>query len=218
VLIQSGTPDGGFLAVPTTDPRVAAASKAFSVEAWVYPTNTANFVGIVSQAGANPGSLNGLNATPDANGLYPQGGWCLSANYIAYYDSANFRGFSFHVYNGHSLSGNGTPRNGAEVAVPFNYQLNTWYHIVAEFDGTNASMFINGSNMTATAFHIAMPAETSYLPDTWDPLTIGCSRGLHNNRYGGAIDEVAIYTNALSSSQVQKPLPSGDQHRARHSL
>jgi hypothetical protein len=197
------TQDGGFLSVPTTDPRVAVPVGPFTVEAWVYPANYNGFVGIVSQAGANPGSLNGASATADANGLLPQGGWCLSANYIAYLDSGNLRGFSFHVYNGHSYNGNGAPRQGAEIAVPYNYQLNQWYHIVASFDGTNNTMYINGVNMNSVAFRIPMPAGTSYLPDSWDPLCIGCSRGLHNNRYGGGIDEVAIYTNVLTAVQVQ---------------
>src|SRR3974390_497765 len=66
---------GGFLAVPTTDSRYSVQAP-FSVETWVYPANYNHFVGLVSQSGGNPGRLNG-------GGL--QGGWCLSAQYIAYY-------------------------------------------------------------------------------------------------------------------------------------
>lgn len=193
VSFQSGL-NGGFLAVPLTDQRVALANGPFTVEAWVYPTNYNNFVGIVCQAGGNPGGLNGTTV---------QGGWCLSAQYIAYLDSANLRGFSFHVYNGNSFNGNGGPRGGAEVAVPLNYQLNNWYHLVAVFDGTNNTLYINGTNMnSAAAYRIPMPAGTSYLRDTWDPLMIGSSRGMNGNRYGGGIDEVALYTNALTQTQV----------------
>ena len=47
-----------------------------------------------------------------------------------------------------------------------------------------------------------MQAGTSYLRDTWDPLMIGGGRGMNNNKFGGAIDEVAIYTNALTAAQV----------------
>ncbi len=197
-----GGPDGGFLGVPLTDPRVSLPVAPFSVEAWVYPTNFNGNNGIVCQAGSNPGSLNGPSAPADSNGLLPQGGWCMSINYIAYLDSSSLRGFSFHVYNGHSATGNGTPRNGAEVAAQFSYNLFTWYHLVAVFDGTNASLYINGTNMSALAYRIPMPAGTSYLRDTWDPLTIGCSRGVHNNRFGGSIAEVAVYTNVLSQNQV----------------
>jgi hypothetical protein len=187
---------GGFLAVPTTDQRVSVPVGPFSVETWVYMGNFNGFVGLVSQSGANPGGLNGGGK---------QGGWCLSANMIAYLDAANLRGFDFHVYNGNSpASGNGGPRGGAEVAVPFNYLLNTWYHLVATFDGTNCTLYINGTNMNSqAAFRMAMPAGTSYVRDTWDPLTIGCSRGINNNRFGGSLDEVAIYTNVLNQTQVQ---------------
>jgi hypothetical protein len=38
--------------------------------------------------------------------------------------------------------------------------------------------------------------------DTWDPLCIGCARGLNNNDFNGFIDEVAVYTNALSSARI----------------
>jgi len=198
VLCQGGG-DGSFLTVPTMDRRTAIQSPSFTVEAWIYPTNYNNAVGIVSQSGANPG---GLNGTTNA------GGFCLSANYIAYLDSANLRGFSFHVYNGRvgSPSNGSLPRYGAEVAVPYNYQLNTWYHLVGVFDGVNVTLYVNGVNMNsvaaATDFLIPMPAGTSFNPDYWDALEIGASRGFHNNRFGGAIDEVAIYTNALTSTQV----------------
>jgi Concanavalin A-like lectin/glucanases superfamily len=185
---------GGFLAVPTTDSRYSVLAP-FSVEAWVYPANYNNFVGIVSQTGGNPGGLNGGGV---------QGGWCLSAQYIAYLDSANLRGFSFHVYNGQSFNGNGGPRGGAEIAVPINYQLNTWYHLVAVFDGTNNTLYINGTNMnSAAAYRLPMPAGTSYVRDTWDPLIIGSSRNLNGNNYWGGIDEVAVYTNALNQTQVE---------------
>jgi hypothetical protein len=193
---------GGFLAVPMTDPRVSLSSSKFSVEAWVYPTNFNGSIVIVSQTGGNPGSLNGANAPADANGLLPQGGWCLSQNYVAYLDGSSIRGFSFHVYNGHSFNGNGQPRYGAEVAVQYSYNLFTWYHLAAVFDGTNASLYINAVNMNSLAYRIPMQAGTSYLRDTWDPLMIGGGRGMNNNKFGGAIDEVAIYTNALTAAQV----------------
>jgi len=197
VMFQSG--GAGFLAIPTADRRVAIQSPTFTVEAWIYPTNYNSFSGIVCQSGPNPG---GVNNTTNA------GGFCLSANYIAYLDSGNLRGFSFHVYNGHvgSPSNGNVPRYGAEVAVPYNYQLNTWYHLVGVFDGVNATLYVNGVNMNSAAaaanFLIPMPAGTSFNPDYWDALEIGASRGLRGNAFGGAIDEVAIYTNALSAGKV----------------
>ncbi len=51
------------------------------------------------------------------------------------------------------------------------------------------------------AFQIGMNG--SYFPDTFDQLQIGASRNLNGNRYEGSIDEVAIYTNVLSSARIQ---------------
>lgn len=178
---------GGFCAVPTTDPRTAVQSPTMTVEAWVNPAETnRNFEGIVCKSGGNANGINGANN---------QGGWCLSENYIAYLDNANMIGFDFHVYNG---KGHG----GAEVIVPFNVQVSTWYHLVATFDGTNCLLYLNGTNMVANGYGYQMPMTGSYVQDTWNPIQIGSSRNLNGNNYHGNIDEVAIYTNVLSPTQV----------------
>jgi Concanavalin A-like lectin/glucanases superfamily/Immunoglobulin domain len=174
---------GGFLAVPTTDKRVSLTNGGpFTVELWISPANYNGYRAIIAQAGANPGGLNGSGN---------KAGWVMSQNYIASSDSQNFRGFSFHVYNG---NGNG----GAEADFTGLYSLNTWYYLVGVFDGTNAYLYVNGVNVGT-----ASPIGGSFVPDMWDPLTIGCGRGLNANLYAGGIDEVAIYTNALTASQVQ---------------
>lgn len=195
-----GALSGGFLAVPLTDPRVSVASSSFSVEAWVNAANYNGFVGIVCQAGGNPGGLNGTTN---------QAGWCLSGQYLPSFDSSNLRGFSFHVYNGQSATGNGAPRGGAEVVVPIGYSLNTWYHLVATFDGVNCSLYVNGTNLSSMGYRLPMPAGTSYVRDTWDPLLIGTSRNLNGNNYVGAIDEVAVYTNVLTAGQIQNHYNTG---------
>jgi hypothetical protein len=179
---------GGFCAVPTTDPRTGLNSAtAFTVEAWVNPAETGrNFEGIVAKSGGTTGGQRNSNN---------QGGFCLSENYLAYLDSANMIGFDFHVYNG-------VGHGGAEVVVPLNVQVGTWYHLVGVFDGTNCWLYVNGTNMTAAGYGYQMPMVGSYLPDTWNQLQIGSSRNLNGNNYHGSIDEVAIYTNALSAARI----------------
>jgi hypothetical protein len=180
---------GSFLAVPTTDPRVSLpAGGAFSVEVWVYPTN-ANSAAILSQTGSpgTPGLNNGPNAT----------GWALNQIYVPTQPSSAVPAWSFHVYNG--LGGTG----GAEVTVTLPFlALNAWYHLVGVFDGVNASLYVNGTNAVPPFFLPAIPMTGAFVPDTWDPLTIGSGRGFNNNLFGGSLDEVAIYTSALTANQI----------------
>ena len=180
---------GGFLAVPTADTNTAVQSPALSVECWVQSTaqGTAN-QGIISKSSADGAGINGTVNTA---------GWVLSQNYIAYLDSGNLSGWDFHVFNG-------IGRDGAEVIVPYNVINNQTYHLVATFDGTNCRFYVNGVDMVASgeAIQIPMPAGSHYVPDTWDPLCIGCGRGQDANLYHGTIGDVAIYTNALSATSV----------------
>lgn len=184
----SGTA-GGCLQVPTTDTNTAVQSAALSVECWVQSTA----LGTANQAIISKSSASGSGIAATAN----TAGWVLSQNYIAYLDSGNLSGWDFHVFNG-------VGRGGAEIIVPFNIVMNQTYHLVATFDGVNCQLYVNGTNMLATgqAMEIPMPAGTQYVPDTWDPLCIGCGRGQDANLYHGVIGDVAIYTNALSAARV----------------
>lgn len=180
---------GGFLAVPITDGRTAVTNSTFTVEVWVNSAEPGrNFEGILSKAGGNNA---GINAAANI------AGWCLSQNYNAYLDNANFRGWDFHVYNGIGHA-------GAEVYVPFSVVNNTWYHLVATFDGANCRLYVNGVDMVAAGngFQISMPGGTTYVPDMWNQLCIGTSRNQNGNNYHGLLDEVAIYTNVLTAGQV----------------
>jgi hypothetical protein len=199
------TQNGGFLEVPTWDPRNTITSSSFSVEAWVNPANYSGDIVIVSQAGANPGSLNNGGGPIGAGGA-GQTGWCLGYNYDGLTDQA-VRGFGFHVYNGLTPAGAVGAHGGADITIGTNAVLNTWYHLVGVFDGTNAILYINGVNFNTGSSEfivqkVPMPAGTSYVPNSWEPICIGGGRGQNANRFGGMIDEVAIYTNALSGAQV----------------
>src|ERR1039458_2790515 len=175
--------NGSFLAVPLTDSRVVLPAGPFTVEVWVYPTNTSAST-IIAQTGvAGSGGLNG-----GANSA----GWSLNLGYVPSLGLAMPGTAAFHVYNGAG------PTGGAEAtATPSGFELNTWYHVVAVYDGTNVVVYVNGVPVSSISPMIGTQAR-----DTWDPLTIGCGRGLNNNRFGGSLDEVAIYTNALTSTQV----------------
>ncbi|MGH7942632.1 MAG: LamG domain-containing protein, partial [Limisphaerales bacterium] len=178
-----------FMIVPTTDNRVSLpAAGPFTVEVWAYPIINQQYVALVSQTG--PIGAGGNNAGANS------AGWSLVQNWLPSKGTASgnnsLRGFSFHVFNGVGSTG------GAEADAAYDFTLNNWYHIVGVYDGTNCYVYVNGVN--ATTYQIPMTG--SYVPDTWDPIEFGCNRGLGLNPYHGAIDEVAIYTNALTFNQV----------------
>lgn len=84
---------------------------------------------------------------------------------------------------------------GTPVWVSSSYELFKWYHLVGTYDGTNGAFFVNGQLIgTASA--------TGYLPNTGYAFAIG-QRADGYGFFDGNVDEVAIYTNALSLTQVQ---------------
>lgn len=71
--------------------------------------------------------------------------------------------------------------------------LNTWYYVVATYDGNVASLYINGQ-LDGTHPAVATPAQID------GPLSIGRRfDGFFNN---AALEEVAIYPTALSADRV----------------
>jgi hypothetical protein len=178
-----------FMIVPNTDNRVSLhAGGPLTVEAWAYPNANQQFVALVSQTG--PIGSGGNNAGANT------AGWSLNQNWLPFKGTAvgnnSLYGFSFHVFNGVGSTG------GAEADAVYPFVNGNWYHVVGVYDGTNCWVYVNGVN--ATTFQIPMIG--SYVPDTWDPIQFGGNRGLGANPYKGGIDEVAIYTNALSFLQV----------------
>ena len=70
-----------------------------------------------------------------------------------------------------------------------------WYHLVGVYNGSNAAFFyINGVQVGSSAI-------SGYLPNTANPLMIG-ARDPGYGYFDGNVDEVAIYTNALSAAQI----------------
>ncbi len=102
----SGTDNGGFLAVPTTDVRTAVTNSTFTVECWINSAQAGNnYEGIVCKSAGNGQGIAGSGAPGTIYPTNNQAGFCLSQNYIAYLDSANMSGWDFHVFNGVGHSG-----------------------------------------------------------------------------------------------------------------
>ena len=71
--------------------------------------------------------------------------------------------------------------------------LNTWFNMVGVYDGTNASMYINGSLVSGPT------------AKTWNAVasTAQIGRGTYDGEYwDGSISQVSIYNRALSAAEV----------------
>ena len=75
--------------------------------------------------------------------------------------------------------------------------LNAWQHIVGTFDGTTARLYVNGTAVASAALAAA------YQPNIANPLEIGQSEWGSALYFPGQLEEVAMYTTALSAGQVQ---------------
>jgi hypothetical protein len=70
---------------------------------------------------------------------------------------------------------------------------NAWVHVAGTWDGTVASIYVNGVFVTSTL--------ASVLPGNDLPLRIGAD-SLGGSRFAGALDEVAIYSRALNPLEI----------------
>ncbi|MBE0544749.1 MAG: hypothetical protein IH623_25710 [Verrucomicrobia bacterium] len=71
---------------------------------------------------------------------------------------------------------------------------NKWDHLVATYDGTTVNFYVNGVLRGSTT-------DTSPAPNTFQPLTIGWNPA-GGWVFDGNVDEVAIYTKALTAEQI----------------
>lgn len=88
-----------------------------------------------------------------------------------------------------------TAQSGAIATVPL--ELNTWNHVVGTFDGTTHRLYINGSLDASSA---QAPGEIKYLSDC--KFSIG-GKSENVRRFRGDIDEVRVYSRALSAEEIQ---------------
>ena len=76
-----------------------------------------------------------------------------------------------------------------------NLPLNAWSHLAATYDGTTLRMFVNGTQVSSLALSGAVPASTQ-------PLRIG-GNAQWGEFFQGRIDEIRIYSRALSPTEIQ---------------
>lgn len=171
----TGTPSS-FLFIPRVSPALTV-KPPFSVECWLNSTST-GFGDLIGEGGS------GLNSVPGAGNA---GGFRLS------YGGNQPVGpnLQLYIYNGNGLGRPSIATANGSLAT------NMWHHCVATFDGTTATLYVDGAQEASGTFTMAT--------DTWSPLTIGAGwwQGVTPQRaYVGSEDEVAVYDSVLSAAQI----------------
>jgi glucose/arabinose dehydrogenase/chitodextrinase len=72
---------------------------------------------------------------------------------------------------------------------------NTWTHLAGTYDGSTLRLYVNG-------VQVASKAQTGTLSTSSNPLTIG-GDPIYGQYFAGRIDEVRVYSSALSAAQIQ---------------
>jgi hypothetical protein len=79
----------------------------------------------------------------------------------------------------------------------------SWSHVVATYNGSSLCIYVNSSLEATGTSSRSLPAHTN-------PLRLGsASYSGANDLYGGSLDEVAIYSTALSAAQVTEHYNAG---------
>lgn len=148
-----------------------AANSPFSVEFWVNPAN-------------DPGDAVGPSPVFNRVSTSPRSGW-------VFFQRSATTGFNFAMYNG----------NGSQVGFSLTggpYTVGSWNHVVAVWNGTSPSLYVNGvladdsNDSSNTAAYNAS-------------LTATLSLGAYDNGsnpFTGLVDEFAFYPSALTPTQI----------------
>jgi RHS repeat-associated protein len=99
-----------------------------------------------------------------------------------------------YVINGNQLTFD-QGGNAQSFTAPYAIENNTWHHVVATYDGANATMYLDGQSLGSKAVAVNTTSGSALVVgrNPW----CGC---FYNS---GTLDEVAVYGAALSASQVQ---------------
>jgi hypothetical protein len=102
------------------------------------------------------------------------------------------------------------------VAIETPVQNNRWYHFAATFDGANGSMKLYIDGALAVQTNTTLQLIGGYDPG-WNPgIGIGSQSGTLTVRpsFDGLIDDVALYSRALSPAEIQSIYNAGPAGKA----
>jgi hypothetical protein len=95
----------------------------------------------------------------------------------------------------------GDHTGGNDAVIPYNYSLNTWYHLVVVYNNSTDSIYINGTYLGSKT--------TTGLITAADLFIIG--RAIEKNSYfKGTIDDIGVWNRALNSTEISQVYNLGD--------
>jgi hypothetical protein len=174
-------------------------------------TSVSSTVAIDNPGAASFGGSNGYITVPNSSSLQLTGDFTISlwvyragatsdwVRMVGKGDSTNRNygvwygpGISYQVlFQQYDSSGGVVMQAQSTTAIP----VGTWTHVAVTQTGTTGRIYINGV-LDGTATRSGTPATST------DPLTFGYA-GFHGYHYG-SMDEVRMYTRALSASEIAK--------------
>lgn len=101
---------------------------------------------------------------------------------------------------------NGDSGNGDPIAYPWNPTPGKWYHVAITRNGNDFTLYIDGVAVKNSNFPVVIPKPTS-------PLTIGSAEAYNLN---GRVDEVEIYSRALSAKEIKAIYLDGKTGRCKY--
>jgi Concanavalin A-like lectin/glucanases superfamily len=151
----------------------------FSVECWVKPNTRPSDY-------SSPLAMFGHYGDPDPFGN--ASGWNIYQTPL----SGGSAFWAFNLKNGALITATAVP------IVPVQ-----WYHLVATFNGSTLLFYVNG------VMRVSAGGITGYYADNLHDGQIGAGDNTGFLPFEGDVDEVAFYTNVLSSGQIQTHYQAG---------
>jgi hypothetical protein len=143
-----------------------------------------------------------------AGWLYPRvwGGFVLFRGD----DRTGFDTYILDLYEEGKLGFSFSDQNGQATKISSPLRLNTWTHFAATFDDASGAMRLYTNGMLATA--IITPSRPSLVLDNAQEAGIGIGNHggmLHSFSLDGKVDELSIYSRALTAEEVASVAVSG---------
>jgi len=129
---------------------------------------------------------------------------CTTCPFGSLYRSGNnAAGWIFYMNGGawNFRMGNTTNNYSVNLSTTGTASTNQWYHVVGTYDGAVAILYVNGVQISSVA-------TSAFEPNPVYGLGIG-ARGDNAFWFSGSVDEAAIYTNLLSSTDVANHYSNG---------